>query len=169
MDKNTFVAEEARKITKKYKISTEDAEKRLGTTLNDNKQFLSEVAKASSIKEIGRLATYKSFIKRLKKDIYYSLRQYHQEGGSTIETHISTKERDPYIREFNRQIIEKFINIKNIIDVGGGVYPLNFPFKEFPNLEHYVWVDKDAKAYDVLLKLENPKLTLYHESIGDRF
>jgi len=168
MNKKIFVSEEAQKIVSKYKISNEDAKKRLEEELSKNNQLLSAIDKAASLKEIERLAVYVSFIKKFKKDVYYFLRQYHQKGTSS-EEHISTKERLPYVQAFNDQIVEKYGNVRNIIDVGGGVYPLTFPFEKFSQLEHYVWIDKDPKAYETLLKLENPKLVLYNESIGDRF
>lgn len=170
MNKNTFIEAEAQKIVSKYKITIEDAKKHLNIELGKNIPLLSAVEKALSLKEIERLAVYTAFIKKLKKDIYFSLRQYHRDTAVTsVDEHISTQERSPYIDSFNEQIVAKYSNAKNIIDIGGGVYPSTFPFEKFPKLEHYVWIDKDPKAYDVLTRLDNPKLVLFNESIGDRF
>jgi hypothetical protein len=185
MDLDVFIEGEALKIIKKYKISRKEAEVFLRSKL-EGSSLLSEAIKGSTeLKDIYRLREYKVFIKTVKKDIYYHLRRYlvseaaeentlGYEEKELSQTHISSREREPYLKEFNKQVLAYCGAVKNIIDIGGGVFPVTFPFRKFKNLENYVWVDKDKRAYKHLkelsknLVLPGQKLILFNESIGDR-
>ena len=107
----------------------------------------------------------------MKKDTYYSLRKYHTANDDSLQgevEHISTKERSSHLDSFYAPIFKTYSNVETILDIGGGVFPLTFPFEKFPKLKHYVWIDRDAKSFDTLSKLNNPKLKLYNHSIGEQ-
>ena len=185
MDLDVFIEGEALKIIKKYKISEKEAAVFLRRELEDSNSLFEAITGSGELKDIYRLREYKVFIKAVKKDIYYHLRQYRvpeASGESTSggeekglsQTHVSSREREPYLKEFNKQVLAYCGGAENIIDIGGGVFPATFPFRKFKNLKNYVWMDKDKRAYGHLkelskdLVLPGQKLILFNESIGDR-
>ena len=165
-----FIFDQVNKVTKRYKVSEEEARSYISQLLSAQPKLLEQIQNADSLESVERLADYKLFIKKAKKGIYYKLRQYHGKGDSAVKEHISTNEREPYINEFNEQIVKHNPNVRTVLDIGGGVYPLSFPFNRFPRLESYTWLEKDARAFQTLsknlLKLENAKVTLFNESVG---
>lgn len=178
-------------ISQQYKISYEDTLKRLEEQYSKDLKLQKRIQGITSAHEISRIREYKDFLKKAKKDIYYSLRQFHadEHGEQALlgeirkgnpdkqlyyqlaQTHISSKEREPHIEAFNKQLLLLAENSSSILDVGGGVFPLRFPFEKFPNLTDYIWIDKDTRAFKTLEPfadtLENVNLELHNESIGE--
>lgn len=144
--------EDVQKILKNYKIDRKDLILIMQSHLEKDIQLSKLLNEKANSKDILRSAIYKNFIKTLKKDIYYSLRKYYQttpadnKDKDIAETHVSTKERLPYLDEFNQQITRWAQDIDTIVDLGGGVYPLIFPFSQLPNIKKYIWIDKDKTA-----------------------
>ena len=89
-----------------------------------------------------------------------------------VQNHISTRERSPYIQEFNKTVADFIKNDKYILDLGGGLYPLTFPFSAVTDLREYVWVDKDKDSGNVLEifreTINESKISLYNEPVGSR-
>lgn len=170
------------KIVKTYKITREDAYDLLNSQINKNKQLLELIQHNPD--KVRKTRIFKDFIKNLRKDIYYKLRQYkplnHNVSNTDLSTeailnvHISTKERLPYKKEWENILVEKFGDTETILDLGGGVFPLMFPFEKFVKLKNYVWVDKDKWAHDILQKQQenipnvySQKLKLYNLDISE--
>lgn len=169
-------------IVKVYKISDVLVWELLQTKLAKNTQLVK-----LSLLEPTRLVKrheFKDFMRSLRKDIYYKLRTYRSvidsdndiavnrpiSVNALAKTHISTKERLPFIEHFNAQLLNLIGDAKTILDLGGGLYPLIFPFEKFPKLEKYVWLDKDKKVFNDLQTFAKaqPKLQLINEEIGTR-
>ena len=182
-----LLKEEARKISLQYKISQEAALNQLEQQFTKDLKLLKRAEGVQNSKEIARFREYKDFVKKSKKEIYYDLRKFHsseeteqhlleqaKNGGNVFnelaKTHVSTNERDPYIADFNKQLVMLAENSKTILDVGGGLFPLTFPFKDFKNLTHYAWLDKDKRAFEILelfsQTIKNVILDLHKEPIG---
>ena len=89
-----------------------------------------------------------------------------------VQNHASTRERSLYIKEFNERLVNFIKEDKHILDLGGGLYPLTFPFSALNNLRQYTWVDKDKDSWNVLKEFckttDKPKINLYNELIGAR-
>lgn len=168
-----FINHCVNEITKKYKISQEDAKGKIEHTLENNSELNETIINSSSLKEITKTRNYKIFIKKLKKEVYFNLRTYHKKNEAEPEmAHISTSERAPYLKELLAQIHPYLKEAKYILDIGGGNFPATFPFGDYKNLKSYVWIDNDPTAYKTLneYKLQNNLniLSLYNESIGDK-
>lgn len=164
------LATESVNISKKYKILPQQVIIHFKEKIAKNPTLLQKLSKPGE---------FKKFIKNAKKDIYYDLRQYRDPAQITAENkileeiavlnanspeltnlfkkltamHVSTSERTLYLEAFNMQLYSLIPNpnqIHTILDVGGGVYPLTFPFDYFENVKEYIWVDKDKQAQKVV-------------------
>ena len=168
----TIILEEAKKITSKYKIDQSEVERIIRGHLETFPELINKIESTQGKDQVYRFGDYKDFIKKVKREIYYSLRKYERvpETGAMPNSyeHISVKEREPYIADFMEQLIARSANVHNILDVGGGLFPMTVPFERFPNLGKYVWLDRDKKAYETLKELNNPKLFLYNGKIGEK-
>ncbi|OGC56286.1 hypothetical protein A2976_04660 [candidate division WWE3 bacterium RIFCSPLOWO2_01_FULL_41_9] len=163
---DTFIKEEVDKITSKYKIEQKQVEDLIRSKIDSFEKLIEFINESDDLNKIYRLHDYKEYSKKIKKEIYYSLRRYERSDDNLPYRHVSVTEREPFLDEFNRQLVEKTPGVVNILDIGGGMFPATFPFDKFPGLENYVWVDKDKRSYEELKELNNPKLTLFNESIG---
>ncbi|HSX39257.1 MAG TPA: hypothetical protein VLI92_01565 [Candidatus Saccharimonadales bacterium] len=180
-----LLQQEAAKIASQYKISQDEALKKLQEIAQKDLKLQKKLGSVQIPQQIPRLSEYKDFIKKAKKDIYYSLRKFHadeeteakllaelQNGAAPqiltelAKTHASTKERAEFVTQFSQQLSEIAKDATSIIDIGGGLFPLQFDFANYPKLQKYLWIDKDQKAYKILEALNNPKLHLYNELIG---
>jgi hypothetical protein len=168
MNLNIFVTNEAEGIIKRYKMPVENVKSKILEDLKGNSSLLTVIENSENLRDVQRTRNYKDFSKKIRKDIYYELRQYRQSGGSSAEDHVSTKERSPYVQEFNDRLYAHLSEAEYIIDIGGGVFPLTFPFDRYTNLKKYVWIDKDVKAFDTLRELKIPKLVLFNGAIGEK-
>lgn len=186
---NTILDEEISKILKTYKIPSTEAEKIISNNLGVNLKLRKLLeTEGESVK---RTREYKDFIKKVRKEIYYKLRKYSfdKEGFDAqlkillsskesddrtflwfVQNHTSTRERAPYIQEFNAALVASIKDDKYILDLGGGLYPLTFPFSALNNLQQYTWVDKDRNSENVLeifrKTIDRPTINLYSEPIG---
>src|SRR3990167_7356905 len=167
----------AHKITRTYKIALNEVTKRIEDKMSRNSE-LKKTMNAADLRKIEKNTAFKNMLKEVKKEIYYDLRQYRNKGsgGKTQETikrldealekndlekitdlfaeavreHVSTNERLEHIQLFHTQIEDLIKESKIIMDIGGGLYPLTFPFENALNLEQYIWIDTDAKSYKIL-------------------
>jgi len=142
--------QEAKKIAKKYKIGENEVLEKLKAEGENTKEGKKE---------------FKKLLKKVKKNIYYELRTYKRKEG-----HISILERDPYLEKLLSNIDGELKSAKSIIDVGGGMFPITFPFEKYPNINKYVWIDKDKTSYRKLKskfgKME--KLVLFNHKVGEQ-
>lgn len=166
-----LLRDEAQKISNLYKISSDRAFEKLKNSLENNLKLKELVHQESNIKDVQRTSLFKDFVKSVRKEIYYQLRTYQQSGSKEVETHLSTRERQPHLEQFFKQIDPYLKNSHYILDVGGGLFPLTFDFDKHNQVKSYAWLDKDDKSYKKLLKfkkLENlEQLHLYPYKIGE--
>lgn len=197
-----FFKAEAFRISKVYRISQDSAETILRNKFQKNKTLVEKAHASMELDDIKRLREYKDFLKNVKKDVYYLLRQYYtpEDKDNFIniitkleqhitkritpeieadferltEFHTSTRERNPHLDKFNNFLFQNFNNCVSIFDIGGGVFPLTFPYIKFQLLHNYIWLDKDELAFRALKLREHYKYNqdlefgLYNERIGQR-
>lgn len=167
--KQQLIQEQTNKICKVYKIEPEEVEQKLAEKIENDQELSQLITDSENLKQIYRTKIFKNFIKKTKKEIYYNLRTYQtgsRSGPKPSDSHISTKEREPYIDSFFNQIDGHLQGAETILDIGGGMFPSMFPFKKYPNLKYYIWLDKDTKSYQILKKHNYKKLVLYNLGIG---
>ena len=175
--------EDIKKILKTYKIERAQIEKLLQEKLAKDTKLLAVIETKNAPSEVARTAEYKRFIKDLKKDVYYGLRKYFQvpvaDTNNFLEltkSHVSTKERLEDLAEFNKIFTKSIARYEHILDIGGGLYPLIFPFDKAVNLKTYTWIDKNKQSFETMnsisdaLQTKNPtvEFRFFGESIGDR-
>jgi len=164
--KKQIINEQAAKIFGQYKISKDEAAKVLLKNLEGSPSLIKLVENALSKKEVYRTSEFKDFIKKAKKEVYYDLRTYKREADDLISSHISSKERAPYINDLFKQIDSYLKGAETVLDLGGGLFPASFPFDSYPKLNTYAWVDKDKEAYQMLKDQKFKKVILHNYSIG---
>lgn len=186
---NTLLDEDISKILKTYKIPLGEAERIITKNLDVNPELKKLLEDSNG--NVKRTREYKDFIKKVRKEIYYKLRKYSfdKEGFEAqlnilrnskepdgnvfdwfVQNHTSTRERSPYIKEFNTALVGFIKDDGYILDLGGGLYPLTFPFSALNSLQQYIWIDKDKSSWEVLKEfcknIDKPKINLYNEPIG---
>ncbi len=165
-----FLGEQTQKIVKNYKISSEEVRQILKNELDRFPALKNEIAIAGNLKSIYRTHQYKNFIKKTKKDIYYQLRTYQTTLKAPVDSHLSTKERKPFIDSFFQQLKPYFARSSYIIDLGGGMFPASIETGLFNGFKEYVWLDKDKESFNKLNKYKDVQelknLILYNQRFG---
>jgi 16S rRNA (guanine(1405)-N(7))-methyltransferase len=171
-----LIDNEIKSICSRYKIEPESVFKHFNTVIQRHPKLIQKI-KANTSDDISRLKAYKHFIKDVKKTIYYQLRQYHQDTANEndlkqrlanlhvdndesghmshivkdlLASHVSTKERLPYYDNFYSHLFQLIDPPQTIIDIGCGLHPLSYPFKQKTPLKTYFAIDKDVSVIDVL-------------------
>ncbi len=157
-----LVREQAGKICETYKISQDEVSNILVSKIEDYPKLKKLIADANNLKSVYRTREFKDFIKKIRKEIYFQLRTYKKVSDSITDSHISTRERAPYLQDFFKQIDGYLQGAETILDLGGGLFPASFPFDIYPKLKKYVWVDKNKDAYEILKKHPHNKLILHN-------
>jgi hypothetical protein len=167
------------KTLKKYKIDRDRAEQIVIDTMEKHPKFLRLLAGETELKKIFRTRFYDEVNQRARKQIYYELRQYSKnlelqeelieslkeeishpgKNGYHYQdiirqlagTHISTIERLNSLDYFYSRLFEYIGEPPTIVDVGCGLHPLLFPFREKgKNLRCYAALDKDKMSISAL-------------------
>lgn len=166
-----IISDQVGEISKKYKVSSEQLTILLQDYFKKFPGIIDKWNNTNSIKNIYRTAEYKKLIKNFRKELYYLLRTY-QKPGDDICSHLSSRERQPYIHSFIIKVDKAFKECASIIDIGGGLFPMQFPFEKYKKLNYYVWLDKDTKSYNKLLTFKDMSnietLHLYNHKIGEK-
>lgn len=165
--KKHLIKEQTDKICKTYKIEPDEVASLLSQKIESTQDLVDIIGTSENLKQIYRTKVFKQFIKKAKKEIYYSLRTYQKEAKDLVGSHISSRERAPHINMLFEQIDEHVKSSEVILDLGGGLFPASFPFNNYPNLKHYIWIDKDKKAYESLKKESFNKVELHNYNIGE--
>jgi 16S rRNA (guanine(1405)-N(7))-methyltransferase len=163
-------------FVKNYKYPLPDAVNFFYDNMVKNEEVSKLIIGAASAKQLSKSATFKNFIKKNKKELYYKLRQYKSSDEDKQELmqaladakadasnekrielleklaafHVSSQERFDENEKFYDQLTGVAGNAVSIIDVGCGVQPLFFPKHEFTNLKKYVALDKDREAVKLM-------------------
>jgi len=161
------------KALKKYKIDQEGAARIVIEIMEEHPKFLQWLETGPTLKRVLKSRIYDDVATNARRKIYYELRQYKQNletreslidalkqiphqapetGYRDILTqlclsHISTKERYPAVESFYSELFHHIGQPTSIVDVGCGMHPLLFPFKnEGRNVAHYTALDKDRTS-----------------------
>jgi len=166
-----IIEKEIINICKRYKISEDQVVHQLNTSIKNYPKLIQKIHHSKN-DDITRFKEYKSFIKAVKKQIYYQLRRYHQDiqretdlnkrllaANSSDErneiishlmaTHISTRERMPHYPEFYNKLSDIVPSPQSIIDIGCGFHPLSYPYFD-SQLKTYLAIDKDPAVIETL-------------------
>ena len=165
MDKIKEIANElAAGFVKNYKCSLPDAIDFFHDKLVKNEEVCKIINSAASDKQLSKNATFKEFVKKNKKELYYKLRRYKtgelEIDGSKEEmleklsqVHVSSQERFAQNELFYEQLSKFVAGV--VVDVGCGVQPLYFPKEKFPSVEKYVALDKDRESISIMQKFKD--------------
>ncbi|MCP4111923.1 MAG: hypothetical protein GY749_41405 [Desulfobacteraceae bacterium] len=172
-----IIEKEVEKICSRYKIDPADAEKIIQENFASRPNLVRKISERCLYEDVTRFSEYKKFIKDVRKQIYYHLRQYknkeqeNQVGNQLkhlisesadpvqinslatklLSSHISTRERFPFYQAFYHTIFGMIEYPRTIIDIGCGFHPLSYPFAckgKFP--ENYTAIDRDKGVIDIL-------------------
>lgn len=169
---------EVEAICYRYRINPTDARAILEQHFAGQPKLLQKIAERYPAEDVTRLSDYRRVIKAVKKQVYYYLRQYHQELSKEtdlkqrlqelnpisadsarlddliadlLSTHVSTQERFPYYETFYQVLFDLLDPPRTILDLGCGLHPLSFPFQQTVHaLQLYIAIDKDAGAIETL-------------------
>jgi hypothetical protein len=171
------VAEEAAAaFVKNYKYPLADAVSFFYDSMMKNEEVSKLIVDAASARQLSKNSTFKNFIKKNKKELYYKLRQYKSSDEDKDELlqalveakvdpsnekrielleklaafHVSSQERFSENEKFYSQLANVAGNAVSIIDIGCGVQPLFFPKEDFPHLTKYVALDKDKESIKLM-------------------
>lgn len=163
-------------FVKNYKYPLADAVNFFYDSMMKNEEVSKLILGAASAKQLSKNATFKDFIKKHKKELYYKLRQYKSSDEDKEELmkaladakndpsdekrselleklaafHVSSQERFHENQQFYEQLTGVAKNAVSIVDVGCGVQPLFFPKNNFPSVKKYVALDKDKESVKLM-------------------
>lgn len=163
-------------FVKNYKYTLQDAVNFFYDNMVKNEEVCKLIIDAASAKQLSKNATFKNFIKKNKKELYYKLRQYKSSDEDKQELmqalaevkadasnekriellqklaafHVSSQERFEDNEKFYEQLADVAEDAVSIIDVGCGVQPLFFPKHEFAGIKKYVALDKDKESVKLM-------------------
>ena len=92
--------EEAVVIAARYKVSEPVALESLRAAVMREVELLNKAPQAKSRKQLKRNRLYRNFIKKMRKEIYYSLRQYYSTDDTTL-SELKTEYREAVQKETN--------------------------------------------------------------------
>ncbi len=172
-----LILNEVISICKIYKVDKNDVIKILQEKFDARSDILEIIKSAKSEKALKKNEVYKTFIKKIRKEIYYSLRRYQSQKednledlaksfedainnsdndeiskvkASLVSAHKSTLERLGCLEEFSNKILKITKDDRSIVDIGAGIYPLVFPFEKFKNLKEYIAIEKSEVAVKII-------------------
>ncbi|MEM9557169.1 MAG: hypothetical protein AAGC60_23120 [Acidobacteriota bacterium] len=168
-------------VASDYRIEPAEARTLLRPLVERDTKLRKALTKAPDLVGLQRMRAYRDARKKARKEVYYILRQYKRATPSgddlptltealrgaedadavesaaraLLEAHSSTRERLSGRASFDRQLLAALGAPRSILDVGGGVYPLMFPFSALAasspkKLERYVALDRDAAVTDAV-------------------
>jgi 16S rRNA (guanine(1405)-N(7))-methyltransferase len=168
---------EVKSICKRYKIAPQTVRDILEQNFSKHPQLIQKILERHNYEDVTRFKAYKQVIKETKKQVYYSLRQYHQDKTQEKQratqltallktqasseqinqavtelllTHVSTQERVEYYQAFYEQLFSLIEPPTTIIDIGCGLHPLSYSFNNTKKPMTYVAIDKDNTAIEYL-------------------
>ncbi len=173
-----IIEKEVEKICGRYKIDPADAKKILQENFASYPNLVRKISERCLHEDVTRFSEYKKFIKNVRKQIYYHLRQYHKNkeqenqvgkqlkqlisesagpdqinllATKLLSSHISTRERFPFYQTFYHILFSKIEHPCTIIDMGCGFHPLSYPFAcEGKSPGTYTAIDRDKGVIDIL-------------------
>ena len=163
-------------ICQRYRINPTEAQAILEQHFAAQPKLLEKIAERYPAEDVTRWGDYRKVIKAVKKQVYYHLRQYHQDTdkeatlkrqlarlvsaeaepteiepmiAELLATHVSTKERFSYYATFYDTLFDLIDPPHTILDLGCGLHPLSYPFRQTDTMR-YIALDKDVEAIKTL-------------------
>lgn len=155
-----------------YRIDRPAAREIVEEVLRHDSKLLAAAAGQPDLRRLRRTRSFRDARKKVRKTVYYALRQYKRAAGSLsglaqqltaagpedvgplvqeiLASHSSTRERQEVGRPFGEELLKRIGRPRTLLDVGCGVYPLMFPFGDAPDLDRYLALDRDAEAIEAL-------------------
>ncbi|MEM7674803.1 MAG: hypothetical protein AAF449_02240 [Myxococcota bacterium] len=151
-----------------YRIDPEAAHDLIAPLLSKDAKLNKAAAKAKDTDGLCRTRAFKEARKKARNIVYYTLRQYKRTDLSPLveqlreadnvaasardilDAHSSTRERLVSREAFAEKILDAIGPAKRVLDVGGGVAALMFPFERAPTLELYLSLDRDAAVTEAV-------------------
>jgi hypothetical protein len=155
-------------LLERYRIDADRADAIVREEFTRSKDMKKQLAKHTSVSLLERTGAVHSILVESRKRAYYELRRYKDDAArlhyladrlqanpeqcgalqSEIASgHISTRERLPFTEEFHRRVFELLGEVRTVLDVGGGLHALLFPFSGVgATVERYIVADRDSTA-----------------------
>lgn len=174
----TLLQVETEAICQRYRIDPAEARAILEQHFAARPKLLKKIAERYPAEDVTRWGDYRKVMKAVKKQVYYHLRQYHQDAAKEadlkqqlatlvsagtaqaemeavivelLSTHVSTKERFPHYITFYDTLFDLIDPPRTILDLGCGLHPLSYPFQQTgTTTQRYIALDKDAEAIETL-------------------
>lgn len=170
----TTASDLAAAFVKNYKYPLQDATDFFYEKLSKNEEVARLITAAATSKQLSKNATFKEFVKKNKKELYYKLRQYKSNDANKSEllqslneatsprqlleklaqVHVSSQERFAENETFYTELSKTIGAATVIADVGCGVQPLFFPKHQFPSLTKYIALDKDRESVEIMQRFK---------------
>lgn len=168
---------EITRILEQYRATPEQVRAIFLDVFGKNKQLLRNIHDRHPQEDVTRWRDYKAAVKDVRKRVYYALRQYHQGADETtalgeqlaaaasvtndltdlraitrqiLETHVSTRERHPYLAALYEQLFAAVGTPEHIVDIGCGINPISFPYYAPYTPVIYAAIDKDPRSITLL-------------------
>ena len=161
-------------FVKNYKYPLQDAADLFYDKLSKNDEISRLINTAATTKQLSKNATFKEFVKKNKKELYYKLRQYKNNDDSKTDllqsfneatshkqlleklaqVHVSSQERFAENETFYAELLKTIGSSAVIADVGCGVQPLFFPKEQFHLLKKYIALDKDRESVEIMYRFK---------------
>lgn len=153
-------------VARDYRVELEEARALVEPALRRDAKLARALETAESLRAARRTRAFKDARKKARNDVYYRLRQYKRTDleplverlraadeadvgpltEAILEAHSSTRERLKDRARFARRLLQVVGDARSVVDVGGGVCALMFPFERAPRLERYLALDRDRAA-----------------------
>jgi Ribosomal RNA methyltransferase (FmrO) len=159
-------------ISALYRLDLEAAFRRLFETWSRNKVLIEALAREPDDQKLRRMRAYKDALNAARREIYFDLRRYKPDDSALlvatreltdmpvracpervatlaeaiVASHASTAERLGHLEAFISALTGSIGAARSLVDVGGGMLPLLFPFARAPRLRRYSLLDRDPAA-----------------------
>ncbi|TMI99512.1 MAG: hypothetical protein E6G97_21570 [Alphaproteobacteria bacterium] len=156
-------------IAAAYRIDRDAAAARILEIWQRDAALKEALAREPSDDRVMRMRAFRQAVASARRTIYFDLRRYRQDESdlphaarqlgsvppgaepqrvaevvrSAASTHVSIAERLDHIEDFFAALLEAIGEPEHLVDVGGGVLPLIFPFDRVPTLRRYVLLERD--------------------------
>ena len=152
-------------VLERYRIDPARAEAIVREEFARNRDLARYIGRHSSAASLERTAAFRQILVEARKRAYYELRRYKQDPERILSLsdrlanhpeqqlsllseiaskHVSTRERIACADEFHSRVFSLLGEVRTILDVGGGVHALLFPFfGAGAAVERYIVADRD--------------------------
>ncbi len=170
-------------LSTKYTLPTSTIRQITETELQKNSppavrlRRLLSAPQPSTPEKLRKTSAYKQFYKLISKKVYTRARTYHRPRStgattplSTLEAHTSTAERQPNLTQFFQPLRDLLKPAQYIVDIGSGIFPLQFDYSSTPNLQTYLAIERNTRSMEILKQNADRlprQVSTIHSDIGN--